>query len=162
VLGDRKFDLILLQDVLEHLRAPGELLRECLGLLKANGRILVSLPNVANISVRLALLCGRFEYARRGILDETHVRFYTARSARRLLEEAGYEIVERRMTVIPVELALRQSPQSLAMRAANRILRVLTVFLPGLLGYQSVLLARPRAAAESSVRSASVAFRPAA
>jgi 2-polyprenyl-3-methyl-5-hydroxy-6-metoxy-1,4-benzoquinol methylase len=143
-LRGRKFDLILLQDVLEHLRAPGRLLRDCAGLLKANGRVLVSLPNVANVTVRLGLLFGRFQYSRRGILDETHLRFYTRRTARRLLEDAGYEVVEQRMTVMPVELALRASPHGPVMRLANRALAVLTALLPGLLGYQSLFVARPR------------------
>jgi 2-polyprenyl-3-methyl-5-hydroxy-6-metoxy-1,4-benzoquinol methylase len=143
-LGGQKFDLILLQDVLEHLRAPERMLRDCAGLLKPNGRVLVSLPNVANITVRLALLFGRFEYAPRGILDRTHLRFYTRRSARRLLEGVGYEILERRMTVMPIELALRMSPRNWLMRLANRALAFVTALLPGLFGYQSVFVARPR------------------
>jgi 2-polyprenyl-3-methyl-5-hydroxy-6-metoxy-1,4-benzoquinol methylase len=150
-LGGRRFDLVLLQDVLEHLRAPGRLLRQCAALLKPNGRVVVSLPNVANVTVRLALLCGRFEYARRGILDETHLRFYTRRSARRLLEDAGYEVVEQRMTVMPVELALGQSARNPLMQLANRILAVLTSLMPGLFGYQSVFVARPRQPAGSPV-----------
>jgi 2-polyprenyl-3-methyl-5-hydroxy-6-metoxy-1,4-benzoquinol methylase len=143
-LRGQKFDLVLLQDVLEHLRAPGRLLRDCLPLLKPNGRIVVSLPNVANLTVRLGLLFGRFEYARRGILDETHLRFYTRRSARRLVEEAGYEVLEQHITVMPIELALRRSPRHLLMRAANRTLALLTALMPSLFGYQSLFVARPR------------------
>jgi 2-polyprenyl-3-methyl-5-hydroxy-6-metoxy-1,4-benzoquinol methylase len=145
-LATQKFDLILLQDILEHLREPERMLEDCVGLLKPNGRVVISLPNVANITVRLALLCGRFKYTTRGILDKTHLRFYTRRSARHLLEKAGYEILERRMTVMPVDLALGLSPRSRLMRLVTATLAVMTGLLPGLLGYQSVFVARPRQA----------------
>lgn len=143
-LADKEFDVILLQDVLEHVRCAQQIVRECQTLLKPGGRIVVTLPNVANITVRLALLFGRFEYAPRGILDETHIRFYTRQSARRLLEQNDYDVVEQKMTVMPIELALGVSPHRWWMRAANRILAVMTRVLPGLLGYQTLLVARPR------------------
>jgi len=89
-LGENKFDRVLLQDVLEHIRYPLALLDDCRTLLAPQALVLISLPNVANITVRLSLLFGRFEYAERGILDKTHLRFFTRRSARRLIESAGY------------------------------------------------------------------------
>jgi 2-polyprenyl-3-methyl-5-hydroxy-6-metoxy-1,4-benzoquinol methylase len=144
-LGQQSFDVVLLQDVLEHLRHPHRVLSDCRALLRRDGRILVSLPNVANITVRLALLLGRFQYRPRGILDETHVRFYTRRSARQLLEQNGLEIIEEKATVMPVELALGASPRNILMRLINRALAGLTALLPGLLGYQIILVARPRA-----------------
>ena len=104
-LGDRRFDRVLLQDVLEHVRNPAKLLTDCHQVLRPQGLLLVSVPNVANITVRLALLFGRFEYAERGILDKTHVRFFTRKSARRLLV-AGYQIIAEKVTVMPVESCL--------------------------------------------------------
>jgi 2-polyprenyl-3-methyl-5-hydroxy-6-metoxy-1,4-benzoquinol methylase len=146
-LGQRRFDRILLPDVLEHLRRPDQVLRDCLALLKPQAQIVVSLPNVANITVRALLLLGRFEYAERGILDRTHLRFYTRSSARRLLEENGYEVLATKMTVIPLELVLRLTPRNPLMVAATRLLRLITACLPGLFGYQTILLARPKLSA---------------
>jgi 2-polyprenyl-3-methyl-5-hydroxy-6-metoxy-1,4-benzoquinol methylase len=88
-LGDRKFDVILFADVLEHLADPLQVLRFYLGFLKPNGRIVVSLPNIACWDRRLALLFGHFDYSDSGIMDRTHLRFFTFRTARALLAEAG-------------------------------------------------------------------------
>jgi 2-polyprenyl-3-methyl-5-hydroxy-6-metoxy-1,4-benzoquinol methylase len=136
------FDVVLLQDVLEHLRRPEQILEDCRSLLKEGGRVVVSVPNVANILVRLSLLFGRFEYTERGILDRTHLRFFTGRSARRLLEDNGYEVVAQKMTVMPIELALGVSAGHWSMRFCNRLLTAMTRLFPGLLGYQVLLLGK--------------------
>ena len=126
---------------------PEQLLRDCAAVLKPNGNIVVSVPNVANITVRLALLCGRFKYAERGILDRTHLRFYTRSSAQRLLRNSGYEVLETKTTVMPLELALGISPRNPLLVALTFCLRLATFCFPGLLGYQTILVARPKATA---------------
>jgi len=93
-LAPSSFDAILLIDVLEHLGDPTGALRRLFPLLREGGRIVVAIPNVAHWSVRLRLLVGRFDYEDSGILDRTHVRFYTRETARAMLEEAGLEIQE--------------------------------------------------------------------
>jgi 2-polyprenyl-3-methyl-5-hydroxy-6-metoxy-1,4-benzoquinol methylase len=133
---DSRYDRVLLQDVLEHVRNPHKLLTDCHQLLKPQGLLLVSVPNVANITVRLSLLFGRFEYAERGILDKTHLRFFTRKSARRALEHAGYEIVAQKVTVMPVELVLGLPADNPLMRAINTVLAICTRLMPRLLGYQ--------------------------
>jgi 2-polyprenyl-3-methyl-5-hydroxy-6-metoxy-1,4-benzoquinol methylase len=143
-LGDRKFDRVLLLDLLEHLLDPENLLREVRPTLKENGRLIVSLPNVANITVRVALLFGRFTYTDRGILDRTHLHLYTRRTARALLENAGWEILEARTTVMPLELVLGWDPEKPLMRTITAVMAVFTKIFPGLFGYQLVYLARPR------------------
>ena len=75
-----EFDYILFADVLEHLRDPEAVLKRALTCLKVGGAVIVSVPNVANLVMRLSLLCGRFDYAERGILDRTHLRFFTLAS----------------------------------------------------------------------------------
>ena len=90
------FDAVVCADVLEHLARPEDLLARIHGWLRPGGTLLVSLPNVANVTVRAGLLLGRFPYAERGILDRTHLRFYTRRSARDLLTGAGFRVRERR------------------------------------------------------------------
>lgn len=143
-LARKQFDKILLLDVIEHLSEPEKILRECRQLLAPHGQIILSLPNVANISVRLALLFGRFNYADRGILDRTHLRFFTRASARRMINESGYRIEKEVMTVIPVELALGFSPKNRLMRLLTELVHIATQLAPGLLGYQSMFVLRPK------------------
>ncbi len=141
-LGGKRFDRVLLLDILEHLRRPEDLLTECQDVLRRDGQLIVSLPNIANITVRAMLLFGRFNYTERGLLDRTHLRFFTRKTARLLLEENGYRILREEATVMPIELVLNLSPESLALRFCNRVLALMTRMLPGLLGYQIVLVAR--------------------
>ncbi len=141
-LEGRKFDRVLLQDILEHLRYPERLLRDCREVLKPYSQLLVSVPNVANITVRLSLLFGSFEYTQRGILDKTHLRFFTRRTARRLLAENGYEIIDEKTTVMPVELALGLPAHNPLMLVLNRVLAALTWLMPNLFGYQLVFVGR--------------------
>jgi 2-polyprenyl-3-methyl-5-hydroxy-6-metoxy-1,4-benzoquinol methylase len=142
-LNGRQFDRVLLQDVLEHLRFPERLLADCRPLVRPSGLLLVSVPNVANITVRLSLLLGRFNYQQRGILDKTHVRFFTRRTARKLISDNGYEVVKEKNTVMPVELAVGIPAKNPLMRLANLLLFLLTLLMPGLFGYQCVFVARP-------------------
>jgi 2-polyprenyl-3-methyl-5-hydroxy-6-metoxy-1,4-benzoquinol methylase len=86
------FDVLLMGDVLEHLVDPKSVLFRSKSWLKDNGRIICSIPNVAHISNRMGLLLGKWEYGDTGILDNTHLRFFTRRSARNMIIEAGYRI----------------------------------------------------------------------
>lgn len=142
-LREKGFDKILLMDIIEHLPRPEQILRECRTMLSPKGQVIVSLPNVANITVRLALLFGRFEYTERGILDRTHLRFFTRKSARRMMRECGYEIVRETMTVMPLELALGVSARNPLMRAVTAVNAMATKLFPGLLGYQCMYAIRP-------------------
>ncbi|HLW76631.1 MAG TPA: methyltransferase domain-containing protein [Bryobacteraceae bacterium] len=142
-LAGKKFDRVLLLDILEHLQHPEKLLAECRDAVAPNGQLIVSMPNVANLRVRLPLLFGRFNYEQRGILDRTHLRFFTRRTARRMLEQNGYEILAEKMTVIPVELVPVISASKLLVKAINGVLRMVTPIFKGLLGYQIVLVAKP-------------------
>jgi 2-polyprenyl-3-methyl-5-hydroxy-6-metoxy-1,4-benzoquinol methylase len=89
---DRRYDHLLFLDVLEHMRDPAPVLRDARALIKPGGSVLVSLPNVAHWSVRKELALGRWRYSDSGILDRTHLRFYTVDSARELLTESGWRI----------------------------------------------------------------------
>jgi 2-polyprenyl-3-methyl-5-hydroxy-6-metoxy-1,4-benzoquinol methylase len=92
-LGERKFDVMLFGDVLEHLADPAAVLRRLLPYLEDEGQVIVSLPNIAAWPVRLGLLAGRFEYQKSGILDDTHLRFFTRDAAERLVQESGLEVL---------------------------------------------------------------------
>ena len=87
------FDFILLCHVLEHLVHPEIVLRDVHQLLSPQGRLAVALPNVLFYPNRVRFLAGGFEYTQAGIMDETHVRFYTYATGRRLLEENGYRVL---------------------------------------------------------------------
>jgi len=92
-----KFDIAVFGDVLEHLRNPWKVLAETRNILKDDGYVVASIPNIAHGSIRLALLQGRFEYTECGILDNTHIRFFTRDTVGQLFEKSGYlaRIVDR-------------------------------------------------------------------
>jgi SAM-dependent methyltransferase len=92
-LGDRRFDLILLADVLEHTQDPKAVLERLLSHLEEDGHVIVSLPNVAAWPVRFGLLAGRFQYTASGILDDSHLRFFTRKTAVELVQSAGLEVL---------------------------------------------------------------------
>jgi 2-polyprenyl-3-methyl-5-hydroxy-6-metoxy-1,4-benzoquinol methylase len=143
-LKGERFDRVLLLDVLEHLRYPERILQQCHEVLDWDGHLIVSLPNVANITVRLMLLFGQFNYTERGILDKTHLWFFTRKTAARLIERNGYKILEEKVTVMPLELVFGLSPDNFLMRMINRALGPITRLLPGLLGYQIMFVAQSR------------------
>ncbi|MGH9056016.1 MAG: class I SAM-dependent methyltransferase [Acidimicrobiales bacterium] len=102
--GERSFDVLVFADVLEHLRNPAEVLRRAAPLLDRDGSAVISIPNVAHGAVRLALLQGHFDYSSTGLLDDTHLRFYTRETVDSLLRTAGFACVElRRTTASPFE-----------------------------------------------------------
>jgi methionine biosynthesis protein MetW len=87
-------DAVVFADVLEHLADPLSELRTARLAMKSDGLLLLSVPNVAHWSVRWALLRGRFDYAQYGIMDATHLRWFTRRSIRALVEAAGFSVIE--------------------------------------------------------------------
>lgn len=94
------FDVVVFGDVLEHLLDPAAVLRSAATLLAPGGRIVVSVPNVAHGSLRLSLLAGRWQYSDRGLLDSTHIHFYTYETLQDLLWEGGYLLESARSTVV--------------------------------------------------------------
>lgn len=137
------FDVVVAGDILEHLPDPEVALRIVRSLLAPDGILLASLPNVANVTVRASLLLGRFRYAPRGILDATHLRFFTRDTGSALLAEAGFRVERVSATAMPVELALpalgRPPLAPLVRGAALGLARL----RPTLFGYQFVFEARP-------------------
>lgn len=87
-----RYDYIVFADLLEHLPRPDLLLLDTQKYLKKQGRIIVSLPNIARLEIRLKLLFGKFDYTKGGILSEDHLRFFTKKSAYEMFESCGYEI----------------------------------------------------------------------
>lgn len=89
---DEKFDVIVFGDVLEHIVDAEAVLRQCKLHLREGGIIVASIPNVAHLAIRAMLLEGRWDYSDLGILDKTHVKFFTRSSAIDLFSNSGYEV----------------------------------------------------------------------
>ena len=90
ILPTEEFDVAIFGDVLEHLRNPWKVLQETKQILKKNGYVVASIPNIAHGAIRLALLQGKFEYMDLGILDNTHLRFFTKKTVQELFDKSGY------------------------------------------------------------------------
>ncbi len=93
---DASGDVVFLGDILEHLAHPRPVLRRAHAWIAPGGCLVCSVPNVAYWKIRYELLRGRFEYADVGILDRTHLRFYTRRTLERLMAENGYRVTDVR------------------------------------------------------------------
>lgn len=101
-LQEQRFDAILACDVLEHLRRPELALKALAGLLKPMGSLVISLPNIAYAGVAAALRAGVFDYADKGLLDRTHLRFFTRRSIEQLLMDCGWVPLAWEANRVPV------------------------------------------------------------
>ncbi len=128
------FDVVLCGDLIEHLRAPERFLARVRPLLRNDGRLVLTTPNVANWTMRIGLLAGRWRYTDRGILDRTHVHLFTRRTLVETLERAGYRILELDITV-PVP--------GVGVPSVERATHAIGRLRPSLFGYQFVVAATP-------------------
>jgi len=137
------FDVVLLADVLEHVREPGSLLGQVRHLLAPDGWVIVSVPNFSHWYPRLRVAVGYFDYDRRGILDAGHLRFFTRRSFERLAARQGYHVRRREGTGLPIEVFRRGGrgtggqPSTLT-RITDTLSRFLVSILPNVFAYQFV------------------------
>jgi 2-polyprenyl-3-methyl-5-hydroxy-6-metoxy-1,4-benzoquinol methylase len=136
------FDVLICADVLEHLRRPDIQLRHLTTLMRPGGLIVISLPNVANWMVRLSLLGGHFTYRDRGLLDRGHLRFFTYRTAQRLIQGAVGAIEQCDSTSIPLAYLLAPFVPAVLARAAERVYAAFAVTWKTLFAYQFVFVAR--------------------
>jgi O-antigen biosynthesis protein len=96
------FDVAIFGDVLEHLRDPWTVLEQTRAILNPGGYVVASIPNIAHGAIRLALLQGDFDYEKQGILDNTHLRFFTRKSVEEMFEVSGYLVDAFDRTTVPV------------------------------------------------------------
>lgn len=134
-------DAVVCADVIEHLRDAPALLKLVREGLANDGYLFLSVPNIANITVRLGLLFGIFEYRERGILDNTHLRFYTMRTIRRDIENAGFRVVAVRGSSIPIRLIVGRFTPDFLVRAGEKVLTIVTRLWLSLFAYQIVVVA---------------------
>lgn len=141
-IGDG-YDYVVAGDVIEHLSRPEQLLSRLRDVLRPDGHVLVSVPNFGHWYSRLRVALGAFDYDRRGILDETHLRFFSRASLRRTVRAAGYDLLSLRATGAPFWSVLGGGPVA---RALGGLSTLLTRIRPTLFGYQYVALLTPHAA----------------
>ena len=139
---DGDFDAIVFGDVLEHLREPDRVLTELTRALAPGAPVVVSVPNVAHLWIRLSLAVGRFEYAERGILDRTHLRFFTRRSLLALLTRAGLRVERLTATPVPLYQVVPSRLHGRTLAVVHGASAAVARVLPRLLAYQFVVLAR--------------------
>jgi len=137
------FDVVMLSDVIEHVPSPDKLIRLSMLALRPGGYMLISVPNVAHWSVRLNLLRGRFDYEAVGIMDATHLRWFTERTIRAVVESCGLK-VERVCHSAGRDLTVYSSRplKFIPGRARNFAVRSLCRMFPRLFGAQHVIKAR--------------------
>jgi 2-polyprenyl-3-methyl-5-hydroxy-6-metoxy-1,4-benzoquinol methylase len=135
------FQVIILADVLEHMPEPHKSLSRLVSLQNKDSVFMISVPNIANIWVRINLLMGRFDYQSRGILDKTHLRFFTKSSFKKMVLESTLNINRLVVTPIPLNLVHPFFNETKGGRSLHRVLARFTQILPTLLGYQFVALA---------------------
>jgi 2-polyprenyl-3-methyl-5-hydroxy-6-metoxy-1,4-benzoquinol methylase len=138
----RGYDAVVLGDVLEHIPTPKIVLNKLVRLQSPSSIFIISVPNVANLWVRLHLLMGHFDYKESGILDHTHLHFFTRKSLIDLVNCAGLEIISIKVTPIPLELVSPIFITTSFGRLLHAVFSWSTSRLPTLLGYQFILEAK--------------------
>ena len=101
-LKTQQFDVIIFSDVLEHFYDPVGIIKSSQSLLKQDGIIVVTVPNIANIFSRIALLFGFFNYSETGVIDKTHIRFFNRKNLKQLAKESDLKIVSQKYDSIIV------------------------------------------------------------
>ncbi|MFE4464986.1 class I SAM-dependent methyltransferase [Oerskovia sp. NPDC056781] len=146
--GADAFDVVVLADVLEHTRSPERVLEGALSVLTETGTLVISIPNVSHGSLRLGLLQGRWNYTPLGLLDETHIRFFTWDTLQDLLVDAGLSITDAWMTTAdPLATEVDIDPAELPDGVVDWVRGQ-----PLALGYQFVLVVRRAVAGETPKR----------
>ena len=134
------FDIVLAADVLEHLVDPAKLLDQVRNVLIPGGSLILCVPNVAHWYPRFRSTLGLFDYDQRGILDATHLRFFTRRAIRRLVERSDYEIRRLEAIGLPLDALGLEGAKARWIRLAD--LGLVSVW-PTMFGYQFLIEARP-------------------
>lgn len=137
---DGCYDLVVCSHVLEHICFPERMLEDIKSALKPEGRLLVVLPNLMHYRSRISLMMGRFSYEEYGLMDYTHFRWYTYQSAKLLLENHGYSVLERHASIpLPFGRLMNRLPDKVQAFFKKALFSV----SPGLFGGELVYKAVP-------------------
>lgn len=136
---NRKPDVVVLADVLEHCRDPESVFVSLShNLIEVGAKVIICLPNVANLYVRLSLLFGHFNYTDRGILDQTHMRFFTMKTGLELCNKCGVYVDELKVTPIPLPLIHPIFSEGSLLSFMHSLNSGVTSIMKSLLSYQII------------------------
>jgi len=134
------FDIVLAADVIEHVMNPSILMAQIREILNPQGTALICVPNIAHWYPRFRSTLGMFDYDQRGILDATHLRFFTRRSLGRLIERGGFAIRRIEPLGLPLDAVGIDGTKARTVRLVDRLLSGLW---PTMFGYQFLVEATP-------------------
>jgi len=138
--GKKKFDVIIFADVLEHLKDPGKVLKKIKSILKPNGQVIASIPNVTHQSVKIQLLVNQWNYEDLGLLDKTHLRFFDYRGTVKLFENSGFYIRKIDYTVADIpQVVMKKILAKVGVELTDQLEKLL--YLPEAKVYQYIILA---------------------
>ncbi len=151
IFGDQQYDCIVCADVLEHLKAPQTLLTQCKALLTPGGQLISCVPNAGYCGLVAELITGDFRYRSEGLLDSTHLRFFTRTSLQRFFVESGWATqsvatIQRNLAASEFKVAFDGLPPSVARHL---------LALPDALSYQFISVLQPVEMADRPVSNAS-------
>ena len=139
---NNQFDYILFMDVLEHLRNPEAVLLAVKKYLKERGAVIVNIPNIAFYSSRLEIMKGRFDYQEYGLFDATHLKFYTYKTSKELLINAGYKIA-RTVPFLYFPGQFKTEKIYILGRPLVKLMDFISHKYPNLFGFSFTYIARP-------------------
>ena len=142
-LPPKTYRMVICGDVLEHVPDPAGVLRKLKDAATDDAVFVVSVPNVAHLAVRLMLLFGYFPKMDRGILDRTHLHFFTRDTAEAMLRDAGLRVTRVTSTGVPLDELWREGQGNLLYRVLTKSQHLALAVLPRLFGMQWILVAEP-------------------
>lgn len=137
-----KFDVLIFADVLEHFSDPWHQLSKATKLCHSGSRVIISIPNIAHFVPRVRLTFGKFEYEDRGIMDRTHLRFFTRHTLLELISLSGLECETLDITPTPIELIYPRLIQTTWGQSLLSLNSGLSKLSPTLFGYQYLAVCR--------------------
>jgi 2-polyprenyl-3-methyl-5-hydroxy-6-metoxy-1,4-benzoquinol methylase len=141
-MPDEKYRVIVCADVLEHTADPAAVLGKIHRVAADDAVYLISLPNVAHLAVRMMLLFGRLSKMERGILDKTHLQFFTRATAMTMLQDAGLRVTGISATGVPLDEVFKSEKEGLIQKILNRAQYFAIAILPRLFAMQFIFEAR--------------------
>ena len=139
---NNSFDIIIMADIIEHLKDSLGVVKHFAKFLKKDGLMIVSTANVANIYVRLKLLFGNFDYEERGIMDKTHLRFFTLKTFRNLAKESGLKIIKEDITPVPLPMLHNSFAEGNLLNIFHKLNHASARAAPKLLSFQFILFCK--------------------
>ena len=140
--SNNSFDIVIMADIIEHLKDSSGTVKYFAKFLKKDGLMVISTANVANIYVRLKLLMGNFDYEERGIMDKTHLRFFTLKTFKKLAKEANLNIIKEDFTPIPLPMVHKSFREGRMLNPIHKLNYAAIKIMPRLLSFQLILYCR--------------------